>query len=414
MHRSLSILLACALALATPAFSTEPSAQATAMPSDNEARPAAPDAKPAAPQNQDATKPATAPSEDAKPPAPPDKDAKPAQPPAGEEKKTPPPHIALLLPIKSASLGHAAEIVRLGFAAASQADRTAKLPIQLYETGDEAADVVASYRSAIEGGAKVVVGPLTRGGVSAVISSGLTKVPTLALNAPDSPAVLPPGLCVFGILAEAEARQVARLAAGGERRQAVIVYADTGVDRRMRQAFAEEWADLGRTLASEYLFSGEAAELPRLKQSVGTNPEQIVFLALDAANARLVKPFIDASVPVFATSQVNVGRVDPLVQFDLGGVHFVDMPWLLQPDHPAVMIYPRLDPSPGNELERVYALGIDAFRLARLLGDGPRSGIQLDGVTGRITLGSDRYFSREPIPAQFRQGEIVVEEAPAR
>jgi uncharacterized protein len=340
---------------------------------------------------------------------------KPGQPPAGEEKKAlPPPHIALLLPIKSDTLGHAAEMVRLGFYAAWRADRSARLPVQLYETGDDAADIVASYRSATEGGAKIVVGPLTRGGISAVISSGLTKVPTLALNAPESPGTLPAALYVFGILSEAEARQVAHLAAGGERRQAVIVYADTGVDRRMRQAFAEEWDGLDRTVTAEYLFSGDAAELPKLKQSVGANPEQVVFLALDAANARLVKPFVDASVPTYATSQVNVGKVDPLVQFDLSGIRFVDMPWLLQPDHPAVMIYPRPDPSPGNDLERLYALGIDAFRLARLLGDGARTGAQLDGVTGYITLGSDRYFSREAIAAQFRQGEIVVEEAPAR
>jgi uncharacterized protein len=389
MHRILSILLACALASTTPAFCVEPTEGATVTPPDKGAKPAQPGSQP-------------------------DKEAKPEAPAPGEEKKVLVPHLALLLPLRSASLGRAAEVIRLGFTAASRADKTATLPVRIYDTGDDAADVVTAYRNAVEAGAKILVGPLTRGGVSAVAASALVKLPTLVLNVPDSPGALPPALYVFGVQAEAEARQLARLAADDTRREAVIVYADTGLDRRMRQAFAEEWQGRGRTVTAEYLFSGDAAELSRLKQTVGANPEQLVFLALEASNARLVKPFIDASVAVYATSQVNVGKVDPLIQFDLSAVHFVDMPWLLQPDHPAVMIYPRPDPALGNELERLYALGIDAFRLARLLADGARTGAQLDGVTGRITLGFDRYFSRELVPAQFRRGEIVVEETPAR
>jgi outer membrane PBP1 activator LpoA protein len=81
------------------------------------------------------------------------------------------------------------------------------------------------------------------------------------------------------------------------------------------------------------------------------------------------------------------------------------MPWLLQPDHPAVAIYPRA-PSSGGDLERFYALGIDAFRIAATLVDG-RGNPEIDGVTGRIRVSPGGSVIREPVAATFRNGVAV-------
>ena len=57
------------------------------------------------------------------------------------------------------------------------------------------------------------------------------------------------------------------------------------------------------------------------------------------------------------------------------------------PDHPAVMVYPRPpDTEQPLDIDRLYALGIDAFRVARELAlrDGAPFGI--DGVTGRLDV----------------------------
>ena len=81
------------------------------------------------------------------------------------------------------------------------------------------------------------------------------------------------------------------------------------------------------------------------------------------------------------------------------------MPWLLQPDHPAVMIYPRATPSLEPERERLYALGIDTFRLLQImLAKNYSATLPLDGVTGRIHLTDDNQFQRVAVPAQIRQG----------
>jgi hypothetical protein len=99
----------------------------------------------------------------------------------------------------------------------------------------------------------------------------------------------------------------------------------------------------------------------------------------------------------------------PLVAFDLADVQFLDMPWLLQPEKPVVMVYPRPQYDESVELSRFYALGIDAFRIAMvLLGGRPNSAF--DGVTGKLTLGTDSLFVRALTAAQFNEGRLIVRE----
>jgi outer membrane PBP1 activator LpoA protein len=96
---------------------------------------------------------------------------------------------------------------------------------------------------------------------------------------------------------------------------------------------------------------------------------------------------------------------------ELDGVRLIDLPWLVQRDHPAVMVYPQ--PVPRDEarvsadLERVYALGIDAFRIAREIARQPQRRFQLDGVTGQLTIDfgtGPSWFERVETPVEYRNG----------
>jgi outer membrane PBP1 activator LpoA protein len=110
---------------------------------------------------------------------------------------------------------------------------------------------------------------------------------------------------------------------------------------------------------------------------------------------------------VYGTSLVNRNDLDPAAKFELNGVRFVDMPWFTLRDHPAVAIYPRPAVPVTSELERLYALGIDAYRLALEIMTVPSPGqVTLDGVTGYLMLDDARQFQRELTPMQFLQGEI--------
>jgi outer membrane PBP1 activator LpoA protein len=308
------------------------------------------------------------------------------------------PHIALLLPLKSAAFGRAAGIVQQGFMAAANSQPLA-LPIITYETDDESKDIPTLYPKAVANGAVAVAGPLTRNGVAALAADPEISVPTLALNAGETRGA--DNLYFFGLSAEAEARQAAQLAAAASLRSATIVSAGTPLSARLSQAFAAEWKALGGDILQEIVYSNN----PEVLADLPDTPGNMVFLAADTAKARLIHPYLDIAIPVYATSQLFNGNSDTLTNYDLNNTRFVDMPWLLQPEHPAVMVYPRADPPLEPDMERLYALGIDAFRLLQImLANAYRTDLPLDGVTGQISLSSSHQFQRKAIPAQIKQG----------
>jgi outer membrane PBP1 activator LpoA protein len=171
--------------------------------------------------------------------------------------------------------------------------------------------------------------------------------------------------------------------------------------KRVSRAFADEWFSLGGRISDVREF-GARADLVDLRRGLADSQAQFIFLAAEADQARTVRPYLNNQLQILATSQVNDGKNDPLVNSDLNGIRFVDMPWLVQPDHAAVMVYPRLE-SLSTELQRFYALGIDSCRIAGELIGGQQT-INLDGVTGKISYRGGNTLQREPIQAVFRDG----------
>jgi len=316
------------------------------------------------------------------------------------------PHIALLLPLESPVFGPSADAVKQGFMAAINPKRLL-LPVHVYSNFDENSGVVAIYRQAIANGARAVVGPITRSGVSALAAEKDIPVPTLALNIVEGQPAKQ--LYFFGLSVEAEARQAAQLAKQQGLHQAIIITTRSQLSQRMQAAFEEEWSGTGRGILREIEFNDDPAVFADIADITDTT----VFLAVDAAKARLIRPYLPNKLPIYATSQIFAGNENTLTNYDLNGIRFVDMPWLLQPDHPAVMIYPRASPALSTDRERLYALGIDSFRLIQLLlADRVASAMPLDGVTGQIDL-SGHTFQRTPIPAVFVQGRAQLPNMPA-
>jgi len=319
---------------------------------------------------------------------------------------TPFSHIALLLPLHSPIFGSSADAVQQGFMAAINPKRMI-LPVRVYSDFDENNSVIAVYRQAIANGAQAVVGPLTRNGVSALAGERDIPVPTLALNIVEGQFA--PNLYFIGLAVESEARQVAQLAKLQGLHQAIIITSHTQLSQRLQSAFEEEWAGQDRGILREVEYNGD----PSVLTDISTINDSMVFLAVDATKARLIRPYLPNKLPVYATSQIFVGNDNTLTNYDLNGIHFVDMPWLLQADHPAVMIYPRANPPLSAERERLYALGIDSFRLIQLMLSGKiNSALPLDGVSGQIQLNGHNFQHLE-IQAVFAQGHAQLGNAPA-
>lgn len=331
--------------------------------------------------------------------------------------------VALLLPVRSEMLGRAAIAVRKGFQAAYDREPTG-ISLTLIETDDDPAGLVAAYASAVAAH-DIVVGPLSRSGVAAIARSGVVSKPTIALNTPDSPdgdMRLPPQMLAMGLSIEDESRQVADWVNSDHPAGKIyIVHTSIGWQRRAAQAFAAQWRRLGREAGlmevqvTEGYLHGESLEV--LRQQLQENPSVVLFAALDAWQARQLRESVGRQVPLYGTSQLNpIALQDQKIENGLEGLdsaRLVDIPWQLQADHPAVMIYPRPDAQDdarrSADLARLYALGIDAFRVAREIASR-QTDFRLDGVTGKLAVrmnGAESHFERVMQRAEYRNGTAM-------
>lgn len=339
--------------------------------------------------------------------------------------------VSLLLPLDARAFQAPAAAIQNGCEAALSLPGGG-MRLDIARTNADPAGISAAWTAAAERGAAVIIGPLTRDAVSALAvqlagsplnrasfpaaatSNTIARPPlTITLNVPEGAGTLPLRFYTFGLVMEQEARAVARMAWADKARAAYVVQATHALARRTSQAFAAEWLALGGQIVDAEDISaagdagGEAANLAgRLRSRLARGEVDMVFLSADGADARRVRPYLGSNAAIYATSMVNDARQDPGANVDLLGIRFVDMPWMMQADHPAVMVYPRpVYATP--ELQRFHALGIDACRMADALLTG-RNRIELDGVTGRLQLsipgdGSGTAILREPVMAIFAE-----------
>ena len=301
-----------------------------------------------------------------------------------------PVRIALLLPMKSPSLGGAAESVRAGFMASAERDG-AGVEVELLATSDSTDDALAAYSKA-SASHDVIVGPLARPAVSALAAGGPVSRPTVALNHPEQRGALPPGMLVVGLSIEDEATQAAEWAAREHPHGRVLILtAKAAWSQRAAAAFEARWSELGHTSQRFPVPSAggrvEPSAIAELKSRLEIDPPELMFAALDVVELRQVRAETGTAIPCYAGSAGNPGRAPGLNLAELDGLRLVDVPWLVRPDDRTVMVYPRpLDTDQSLTMNRLYALGIDAFLVARELALHPGAPFRIDGVTGQLAV----------------------------
>ncbi|MBV8666590.1 MAG: penicillin-binding protein activator [Burkholderiaceae bacterium] len=332
--------------------------------------------------------------------------------------------LTVLLPLQSDSLGRAAAAVRAGILAAHEAERS-EVAVTIIETGDTPEEVLAVYTKALAT-TDIMLGPLSRSVVAALAQSDAVHVPTIALAQPEFGQTLArsPLLLTMGLAVEEEARQAADwMAADKTGGKLLAVATSIHWQRRAAQAFSAEAQRLGRDTEVIELGSAggylEAAALMQFRKQLQEMKPAALFVSLDAVQTRQLRAVIGEDLPIYGTSQLNPqalaehnnARAEAMPE--LNGVRLLDLPWQLSPDHPAVMAYPQMAAAAKQtrnaDLERLYALGIDAFRVARLVA-AQRKQFELDGVTGKLVIGfnpAGTHFERMETRAIYRDGKAV-------
>lgn len=355
-----------------------------------------------------------------------------------------PQHIALLLPL-SGQFDNAAAAIRDGFLAAWYAQDGSRPVVTIYDANS--LNIVDQYQKAVAAGADFVVGPLEKGAVGSLLQANIPMVPTLALNRHElteggQGAGVEhggmPELIQFGLAPEDEAQLAAQRAHADGYSRALVISAGNDWGRRLSSAFQNQWQALGGRILEhvEYQpggndFSADARELlnvdssdaraAALRQQIGRplhsgarlrEDADVIFMAAIPVNARQIIPqlrFFGADqIPVYSSSHVYTGAVDPQSDSDMNDVRFPDMPWILDPESAAPALEQgviRNWPADSSATQRLYAFGADAFRLIPQIGRlVSQEGASMHGLTGELHLSADGIIQRKLMWAQFVDG----------
>ncbi|NLD69373.1 MAG: hypothetical protein GX644_11245 [Limnobacter sp.] len=325
--------------------------------------------------------------------------------------------IALLVPPSNGVYQRAGEALIEGMRAAqARDDVTAVEVIEVGESGFELHQLCATLR---ERGFALAIGPLTRNAVTGLATGGPPALPVLALNQADNIA-LPGNIITFGLSIESEAAQVAAYAfadassrAVGRRPRAAIVHDGSPASQRSVGAFIDAWhLHGGEFYEPIQTSSGSIAPMRALLRQVEAD---VYFVSSPLDTAAALREAVADRARIYGTSLLNSGAMggsgdgaETLRSPELEGIRIIAMPWQVQRDHPAVLAYPR-PAAMGVELQKLYALGIDAYRLGVQLLSG-QARLEVDGVTGllRLDLTHDPRVERLPLLAEYRDGVLVA------
>lgn len=340
--------------------------------------------------------------------------------------------IAILLPL-SGRYATASNAIKLGIESANQSLGGPHHTLLFYDTKEEDNHITQVYQQAVTQGADVILGPLTKDAVSALVNDTSITVPTLALNHLAPGNYTPGKLYQFSLSPEDEAELVARKAWDDGHRRAIIYSPSGTLGERVSAAFRTAWLKLGGSITTEQAYPADKTDLSSLiqdsllltqstrrmqalEQLLGQplefiprvrNDADFIFLIANPRQARNWRPQLlfhyAGKLPVYSISNVYSGMPNEKEDRDVEGIIFTDMPWVLERNEGAHPLRNQLI-SEDEQTTRLIAFGIDAFRLAIELSASTTQAVSLNGETGKLMMRSDRRIERIMDWARFKNG----------
>ncbi|MFW6346281.1 MAG: penicillin-binding protein activator [Halomonas sp.] len=325
-------------------------------------------------------------------------------------------HIAVLLP-ESGPLANAADAIADGMRTRHRdAVGSGASGVRLSFLDASQNDLAALYREAENRGAQVVVGPLDKAQVTELEKRDRVPLPTLALNYGHGERNRAEDLFQFGLSAEDEARQAARRAWVDGHRRAALLVPDNDWGQRVGEAFWEAWQQRGGEVTNAVRYDPGVSATDSTRRAISSPQPDLLFLVGLPEYARQVPPTLDYydadQLPVYATSHLFEGRLNPQLDYDLDDVQFLDIPWQI-PDAavggedalPFGDSYRQLREEDDSTLFRLRAMGVDAYELAlRLPQFQALPDSELFGATGTLRPDEDGRIQRQLPWARFVNG----------
>ncbi|XKH61250.1 penicillin-binding protein activator [Halomonas sediminis] len=327
-------------------------------------------------------------------------------------------HIAVFLP-ETGPLSNVADTIAMAMQRHQQLSDTS-VQLSFMNTSRESLD--ALYDRARQMGAQLVIGPLDKEKVSQLEQRDSVPLPTLALNYGSGEHNQARRLFQYGLSAEDEARQAAERAWQDGHRQAALMVPDNEWGRRVGEAFWNQWQRQGGDITNAIRYQPDNAVSPAVRTALNVSGERarlgnidILFLLALPEYARQVPPTLDyyyaQNLPIYATSHLHEGRLQPRLDKDLDDVMFMDIPWQI-PDAavggkealPFYNTYQSLQDKADASMFRLMAMGVDALEIALGLATPAVLENGLQGSTGTLRLTADGRIRRELPWAKFQNG----------
>ena len=314
-------------------------------------------------------------------------------------------------------------------AAVLQQPAAQRAAIDIFDTNE--VGVLDAYARATQAGATLVIGPLLKEDIETLIKKNALSIQTLALNTVLSDTEIPSNLLAqFALDPEDEAREVAQRAFTEQQVRAIIITPKNEWGQRIQRAFTNELTTLGGSVTEVLNYDPSSSEhvsamkalmaahkptktLP--KESSRNTTESIrndfdfIFIAAPTAQAKQIYPAIryalaNLSTPIYATADAYALEGN---NSDLEGLRFVDMPWIINRTQDVANLYADMENNWGPSFRsrsRLYALGIDAYRLSEKIVTSATNTTLLSGVTGRLTIDAEKRIHRHLDWARISNG----------
>lgn len=317
--------------------------------------------------------------------------------------------IAVLLPQKG-RLTQVGQSLRDGLLAAYYQDsltRTDTPRLRFYDSSDTPAPELVV--TAASQGASIVIGPLDREQVQALLNKGSPPITVVALNRGDGSQ---PNVLQMALAPEDEILTLARwMRERGIHQPHVLSQAgDTNASRFVR-LFEEVWQPADGKLPHHLLDGSQKGGIAATVKSLGDQARKADgFFLASPALAGQVQPamtYYGLNIPLFSLSTAWEPSADISTRQDLDGLAFCGMPWLLADERPEQQALYQAQPRPQANHDRLYALGADAWTVASAL-PRVRAGHPLSLRTGQLRLNEQGQLVRLPTCAEIRHGMATV------
>ena len=323
----------------------------------------------------------------------------PLQPPAITAKTDDVPVLGLVLPLFADGLPRraAAQVHRGCVHGIRQSGHVAK--INLYATDGSGQNTLAQYAAAATSEAQVIIGPM--------LKSNVEKLLQAQQQAPRPTILLQPrsgnGYFAMTLDAGQEAADIARLLAGGDLTEALVIEQPNWRGAAQSRSFVASWrAQTGATPQRFIIVEQEDwQQLFNELKEVAEEKGIVLFAAGDDDFARKVRSFTPQRHRVFAASIVSGGGSD----LSSERLSFMEMPWFVGlDDHLQIYDLPAVRTASAVQ-QRFFALGIDVCRAALAW---PLWSAQwtMAGVSGDWLLDAAGIFARRGKLVSYRGGSL--------